>query len=65
MLQGRLDAAIDCEFSYWEKCGPVVLPLPGKELKVLFDLFVHLFSLSIRLRVVCHRELAIDTEFLI
>lgn len=65
MLQGRLDTAVDRKFSYWEKHGPVILPLPGKELKVLFDFLVHLFSLSIRLRVVCSRELAIDTEFLV
>lgn len=65
VLQSRLNAAIDCEFPYWEKCGPVVLPLPGKESKVLFDLFVHPFSLPIRVRVVCGHELSIDTELLV
>lgn len=65
MLQGRLNTVINHEFFYWKKCGPIVLPLLGEESKVLFDLLVHPFSLSIRLRVVHSYELAIDTEFLI
>lgn len=65
MLQGRLDVAVNHEFSYWEKHGLVILPLPGKELEVLFDLLVPSFSLSIRLRVVCGCQLPIDTKLLV
>lgn len=65
MLQSRLNTAIDCEFSYWEKHGPIVLRLPGEESEVLLDFFVYLFSLPIHLRVVHGRKLAIDTELLV
>lgn len=55
MLQCRLYAAVDREFSYWEKCGPVILPLSGEESEVLLDLLVHTLSLPICPRVVYSR----------
>lgn len=52
VLQCRLNAVVDREFSYREKGGPVVLPLSGEEAEVLFDFFIHAFSLSIYLRMI-------------
>lgn len=52
VLQDRLNAAIDCKFSYWEESSPIVLPLLGEEPEILLDLLVHSFYLSVCLKVV-------------
>lgn len=65
MLQSRLDTAVDHEFSYWEKRGPVVLSLLGEKMKILLDPLVYAFGLSICLRMICSHELAVDTKFLV
>lgn len=57
--------AIDCEFSYWEKRCPIVLPLSSEEPEVLFDFLIHPLSLFVRLRVVCSRQLSVDAKFLV
>ena len=52
VLRGGVDVVIVLEFRQGEEFRPVVLPLVDEQLKVLLQLLVHSFRLSITLRVI-------------
>ena len=65
MLECRLYPAVDRKLGYREEFCPVILTLASKDPKVLFDLFVHSLSLTVRLGVICRRKLAVDAKLLV
>jgi hypothetical protein len=52
MLGGGVDVIVILEFCKWQQIVPIVLSLVDKQSKVLFQLLVQPFRLSIPLRVV-------------
>ncbi len=61
-LCGAVDVVVVCELSEREPITPICLSVIDKDSKVLFDLLVHSFRLSISLWMECRRGIRGDIE---
>jgi len=52
VLSGRMNLVVVLEFRKWKEPHPIILPLIGKKMEILFKFLVDPFCLSISLRVV-------------
>ena len=62
LLRGRVDMVVVREFAKGEEFVPVVLSFIHEEAKELLQLLVNVFSLAVRLWVVCGGRREFDTE---
>jgi len=52
VLSGRMNLVVILEFCEWQESHPIILPLIGEKMEILFQFQVDPFCLSISLRVV-------------
>ena len=62
VLCGRVDVVVVLELCRGEEFQPVILPLIDKQPKVLLQLLVHLFCLSISLRVLSYSSCQLNPK---